>query len=107
MVGRTFALVELVRSEADFLFAPVLIEVAQVWSGGSELTATGIHYAIWATVIIAIILTVLMGGVFMSGGARLEVPDLENWLKGDDPGLESPPLFALFRDNPKKPAEQG
>jgi hypothetical protein len=36
MVGRTFALVELVRSEADFILAPLMLQVAQVSSGGSS-----------------------------------------------------------------------
>ena len=54
MVGRTFALVELVRSEADFILAPVMLEVAQFSSAGGGLTADGIRQAIWFTVLITI-----------------------------------------------------
>ncbi len=60
MVGRTFALVELVRSEADFIMAPVLLQVAEVASGGSTPSRVGIIYAIWVTTVIAIAATIFM-----------------------------------------------
>jgi hypothetical protein len=99
MVGRTFALVELVRSEADFLLAPVMIEVAQMWSGGEgkKLNATGIHHAIWVTLMITIGVAVIMVALYLLGKARLTSPDLKGWLKGDNPALESPPLLAALR----------
>lgn len=43
MIGRTFALVELVRSEADFIIAPVLLGVAVTVSGGGENLTTDYH----------------------------------------------------------------
>lgn len=106
MVGRTFALVELVRSEADFMMGPVIVGVAAAWSGGgSRFDASGIQYAIWIALLITAATTGFMIVLYLCGGFRLPVPDLEDWLKGDRPGFESPALFAALRKNPKKPGE--
>lgn len=97
LVGRTFALVELVRSEADFMMAPVIVGVAIAVSGSAKPTAPGIHYALWISLLITIATTVLMAAIYLTGTAKLPKPDLSKWLKGDEPGLESPPLMAIFR----------
>lgn len=39
LVGRSFALIELVRSGADFILAPILLRTARVMSHGAPLDA--------------------------------------------------------------------
>lgn len=46
MVGRVMALVELVRSLADFILAPVMLEVARQASSGGILTQDGVTAAL-------------------------------------------------------------
>ena len=46
IVGRVFALVELVRSVADYLLAPIMLAVARTVSGGSTPDARGIAEAL-------------------------------------------------------------
>lgn len=102
MVGRTFALVELVRSEADFIMAPVLLQVALVSSGGKELTAAGIKSAIWITILITIATTGFIVLVYLAGGAGLPRPDLKGWLKNNRTAVPSPPLGAALKKSAKR-----
>ncbi len=100
MVGRTFALVELVRSEADFIISPILVQVALVASGGMLLNQSGVKMAVWITIGVAVAATVAAVGVYASGGTRLLQPDLEKWLESGDKNavaIESPALGAARR----------
>lgn len=97
MVGRTFALVELVRSVADFILAPVMLEVARVVSGGAHPTAAGIGKALWITLYITIALTVFGIMLYLLGNAGLPKPDLEAWLEKNRPAIGSPPLGQAIR----------
>jgi MFS family permease len=86
---RIFALVELLRGVAAFLAAPLLLHLSE--TAGSK-PAAGIKTAVWATTGIAALGAVFAAAVFLSGRARLERPDLERWLEGEEPALHSPPL---------------
>jgi MFS family permease len=97
-VGRTLALVELVRSEADFILAPVMVQVAQVTSPGKALALSGIDQAILITVLIAGGTTVL--GIMLhlaSAGPHLPEVNLEGWLQASEPAFQSPPFGAAAR----------
>jgi hypothetical protein len=97
MVGRTFALVELVRSVADYILAPVMMQVARAASGSKIPTASGLGEAIRITLVIAAAAT--LGGVllYLLGGARLPRPDVEAWLEEDRPAMHSPRLVEPLR----------
>jgi hypothetical protein len=98
IVGRALALVELVRSEADFILAPVMLQVARLESGGHGLTPAGIRQAILITVMITGGTTLL--GILLylgSAGRRLPKPDLAGWLDHTEPAFESPPFWARLR----------
>ncbi len=103
LVGRTFALVELVRSEADFILAPVMLQVAQVSSDGKRLTPAGIENAIWVTILITIAGTGFMTVVYLAGGAGLPLPDLKSWLQKGRTAIHSPALGAALR--PRRTAD--
>lgn len=94
MVGRTFALVELVRSDADYLLSPVLLKVAEVSSGGRPLHARGVEQAVWIALVIAIAFTALGMGLYLWGTRRLPQPDLQGWLKEGRTAFESPKFGA-------------
>lgn len=85
-VGRAFALVELLRSEAAYLIGPVLLFVAR--HNGTQ--PHGLALATWWMVGITAVGTVAVAVLYRISGAPLEPPDLQNWLEGDEQALESP-----------------
>lgn len=92
-LGPTFALVQLLRAEAAFLLAPLLLRVA---TAGPELAA-GVRDA---SVLIALAMAtggILLTGVLLLGGSSPQAPDLQRWVDGDGPAYRSPPLMALLR----------
>ena len=99
IIGRTFALVELVRSVADYILAPVMLKVAGVASGQGGLNAAGVHEAIWIT--LAITMASVLAGValFLLGGAPLPRPDLEGWLAQKGPAIGSPNFAERVRQD--------
>jgi MFS family permease len=98
-VGRTFALVELVRSLANFILAPVMVAVALIASGGRPLSVNGLHEAIWITEWATIALT--LGGValFLLGGVGLQRPNLIAWIKENQPAIGSQRLAQTIRSS--------
>jgi hypothetical protein len=101
MVGQTFALVELVRSEADFIIAPVILGVALLASGGQMLTQSGVHDAVGITLLITIASTLAVAAVYLSGRVGLPKPDIKAWLENPDeqrPAIRSPELGTAIRD---------
>jgi MFS family permease len=97
IVGRTFALVELVRSVADFILAPVMLGVARVASGAPQPDAAGLRFSIGLTLGMTAALT--LGGTVLHllGGAGLPRPDLIAWIERDEPAIGSPPLAGTLR----------
>ncbi len=92
-IGRAFALVELLRSEAAFAVAPVLAAVAH---GRGDL-ASGVDLALWALVGLGVlgVLTALV--VPWLSGARLRAPDLEAWLERGEQALPTPTTLVHVR----------
>lgn len=86
---RVFALVELLRGVAAFLTAPLLLHISE--TVGAK-PAAGIETAVWIAAAIALAGALLAAAVFAAGGARLRPPDLEAWLEGKEPALDSPDL---------------
>jgi MFS family permease len=87
-LGPTFALVELLRSEAAFLVGPVLVHAAV---SGDDLTA-GLHLAIAVTLGVTVLGGLAALAVYLAGGARPHAPDLQAWLDGDRAAYHSPRL---------------
>ncbi|WP_347359832.1 MFS transporter [Streptomyces sp. 150FB] len=98
-LGPTFALVELVRSEAAFLIGPVLVHLAVIqgsFTGGFQLAVEIMLAFTGASAIV-------LPGVFLLGGARPEPPDLAGWLAGTSTGYHSPPLGSAIRKSAPTP----
>lgn len=93
-IGRAFALVELLRSEAAYLVGPVLLYLARSQSS----LADGLRTATWVVIALVAGTLVLVVGLYVASGARPAEPDLAAWLDGDDQALRSPPTAAVARE---------
>ncbi|WP_016907410.1 MFS transporter [Streptomyces xiaopingdaonensis] len=91
-IGPTFALVELLRSEAAFLVGPVLLRIAD-----AEGLAGGFRLAVGASLVLTVLGGALIVGVYLLGGARLRRPDLSAWIAGESTAYHSPRLGARLR----------
>jgi MFS family permease len=85
-LGRAFALVELLRSEAAYAVAPILATIAQ----GAPRLAGGVRTGLIATVALAGLGLVVALVLPVVSGARLRAPELQKWLDGEGQALPSP-----------------
>jgi MFS family permease len=92
-LGPTFALVELLRSEAAFLVGPVLLKIAMVQSSFDHGFKVSVLIILIFTVVSGVFLVVL----YLLGGARPVAPDLDGWMAGTSTGYHSPPLLSRLR----------
>ncbi len=103
IIGRVFALVELVRSLADYIMAPVLGRIAEAGSFQKPLDWPGVREATWIALWITIAFTVIGTAMWIAGGMGLPVPDLRAWIKDNRRAIEPTPLLARLRRNPPEP----
>ncbi|MGH7056745.1 MAG: hypothetical protein ACREFZ_02530, partial [Acetobacteraceae bacterium] len=101
IIGRVFALVELVRSLSDFIIAPVIARIARNGSHTPPLDWHGVHEAAAMTLWITIAFTAF--GIFLwwAGGVGLPDPDISAWSKENKPTIDSPVLLARVRSSSK------
>ncbi|HEY6538004.1 MAG TPA: MFS transporter [Candidatus Dormibacteraeota bacterium] len=98
-IGTVFAMVELLRSEAAFLVGPVLLYLAMSEGSQGQALAGGVSVSVWLALGLALAATAAMVSLFLLGGARLERPQLRDWLEsGEEPALDSPPTAQVLRD---------
>jgi MFS family permease len=92
-VGATFAMVELLRSEAAFLVGPALLHLG--------LTRSDFRHGFDVAVLVVLGLIVAGGlfliGLWRLGGVHSEAPDLEAWVNRTSTGYHSPPVAATIR----------
>lgn len=86
LLGRAFGLVELLRSEAAFAAAPVVLYVAL---SASDL-AQGVDTGLIIVLVLAALGLVASLAIPLLSGARLRAPDLEGWLEEGKQALSSP-----------------
>lgn len=92
-LGPTFALVELLRSEAAFLVAPVLAQFVTLFSD----PALGVRVAVLIVVVACMLSGALILGLLLLGGTRPHAPDFDAWLSGEHAAYRSPRLAAAIR----------
>jgi MFS family permease len=90
-LGPTFALVELLRSEAAFLVGPVLLHVAMIAGSAGLSIAIEIMIALLVFTLIAVVAVLLLGG------AAPHAPDLAGWLSGESSAFHSPRVLEAVR----------
>jgi MFS family permease len=91
---RVFAIVELFRAVAAFMIAPIFAHFAVTVSSDPN---TGITYALWIGLGLALGGAVLGVVIYALGGARPQTPDLDGFLAGRNAAWYSPPLLARIR----------
>jgi MFS family permease len=96
-VQRVFAVVELLRGVAAFMFAPILRHFTKTVA---QSPAAGIRDGVWVCFAIAAAGVLLAGSLLVLGRVRLRAPQLERWLEGDGPAFDSPALAAGIRGEP-------
>ncbi len=94
-IQRVFALVELLRGVAAFMFAPIILHLVMTVGGGPP-AAIGI--GMWVCFGIAAGGGLIAVYLFWLGRARLQRPDLDRWQDGEAPAWDSPRLAAGIRD---------
>jgi hypothetical protein len=99
LLGRILALIELVRSAADFIIAPVMLRIARLASGSSNhaIEMNGFHEAVFITLMIAVAATAISIGLPLLGGTVLSDPNLDAWLTQNKAAIESPSLLDRLR----------
>ncbi|HET7307862.1 MAG TPA: MFS transporter [Gammaproteobacteria bacterium] len=88
-LGRVFALVELVRSEADFLIGPTLQHVAMLQGKSGAALAAGLRRAAGVMLGVLILAVAAMIAIYINSGARPHRPNLEAWLNEGGQALSS------------------
>jgi MFS family permease len=92
-LGPTFALVELLRSEAAFLVAPAVAQFVTLFTD----PAVGVQVAVLILVVVCMVSGALILGLLLLGGARPHVPDFDAWISGEHPAYQSPRLADAIR----------
>jgi len=86
LLGRAFALVQLLRLTATFAVAPVVLFLAQQQPSPLD----GVRLGVWITLALATAGLVVSLIIPALSGARPHAPDLEGWLENGERGLTSP-----------------
>jgi hypothetical protein len=94
LLPRVFAMIELLRGVAAFLTGPILLHIAMTTGGRLEV---GLRNAAWVAFALAAGGALLVALIWVAGRARLQEPDVEGWLDGQGPAIESPPLGTALR----------
>ncbi len=93
LLGRAFALVQLLRLTATFAVGPVVLYLAQ----HDASVSAGVRLGVWITVALAVVGLAVSLVVPLLSGARLRVPDLEEWLEDGERALVSPATAVHLR----------
>ncbi len=98
-VGPAFALVELLRSEATYIVAPIVLDVATGGVPAPGALGSGLGTLGWALVATLAATMIGLVALFVGSGARLHKPDLSKWADNGEEALPSPPVAAPLRSS--------
>ncbi len=96
-LGPTFALVELLRSEAAFLVAPIVVHVSLSQGTSRAALAHGTAVGGWIILGLLLVGSTLSAVLWRIGGARSQAPNLSRWLDDGREAFDSPPVAAKIR----------
>ncbi len=100
IIGRAFALVELLRLAGAYAFVPAFEYFTTIYGTTPSNLTLGAHVVFWVVLIIIAVAMALITLVFVLGGARIQAPDLRAYLERNQPALESPPVFGRRHPSP-------
>lgn len=92
LVGRAFALVEMLRLAGAFALVPAFLYLAERLGSSSSALLTGLHQVFWLMVGVMIATIAVTSIIFFVGGARLHPPDLSAYIERGEEALDSPPV---------------
>ena len=98
LVGRAFALVEMLRLAGAFAIVPAFTYFAMSYGTTPERLMLGLHYMYWVILIGLVVTIGICTTIFLLGGARIHAPDLRAYLEEQEPALESPPIIGRESD---------
>lgn len=101
LVGRAFALVEMLRLAGAFAIVPAFTYFAMAYGMTPPRMMLGLHYMYWVILIGLVVTIGICSAIFLLGGARIHAPDLRAYLEDQEPALESPPV--LGRESGERP----
>jgi MFS family permease len=93
LLGRAFALVQLLRLTATFAVGPVVLYVAQQQATPFD----GVRLGVWVTLALAGVGLLVSLVIPALSGARPHAPDLEGWLERGEQALHSPTTVVHLR----------
>jgi MFS family permease len=93
LLGRAFALVQLLRLTATFAVGPVVVYLAQQ----QPSLADGVRLGTWVAFALAVVGLVASLVIPAVSGARPQAPDLEGWLEHGERALPSPATAVHLR----------
>lgn len=96
-VGRAVGVVELLRAEAAFVLAPVVIHLAMTHGRRPAQVLTGLRAASITSIVVAGGGLALLGLLLLAGRAGPQLPDISTWVNEHEVGLISPPLGEAVR----------
>lgn len=82
---------------ADFILAPVMLDVPGVASGAVQPNAQGLHFSLWVRLAVTVALSLAGGTLHLLGGAGLPRPGPIAWIEHNRPAIGSPPLAQTLR----------
>jgi hypothetical protein len=86
---------------AAFLAGPLLLHLAET-AGGGRLG--GLRTASWVALTLPLGGAAVVLALFLLGRGRLQVPDIEEWVDGEGPAVQSRQLLAAARGEPRREA---
>lgn len=94
LIGRAFALVELLRLAGAFALVPAFVYFATIFGPKPESIILGSHIVYWV-ILCGLALTVAgITAVFFLGGARVHPPDTVAYIEQGEVAFDSPPFAA-------------
>lgn len=90
LVGRAFALVEMLRLAGAFAIVPAFVYFAEVYGMRPPELMLGAHLIDWLILIGLALVVALTTVIFFLGGARIHPPDVIAYIERSEPALESP-----------------
>jgi MFS family permease len=99
-IQRVFAILELMRAIAAFMIAPILVHFALSPAG---LATPAMSTALWVCFGLAAGGAVVGVLLYLLGGIKPPAPSVPQFLSGQEPGWDSPPLLATVRRKRPRP----
>lgn len=97
LIGRAFALVELLRLAGAFAFAPAFLYFATALGNTPARLVLGMHIVFWVILLGSLGTIALATAIFFAGGGRVHPPDLVAYIERNEEAMDSPAFGEAVR----------